>query len=88
VLAPATSTSAPGLPVNTLFSVTSSCPGTTKILGGGGSYSVAPIGQYNRVALVRSYPSAANAWTVTIRVNAALGPLATITASVYAICTV
>lgn len=74
--------------MNTLFSVTSSCPGTTKILGGGGSYSVAPVGQHNRVALLRSYPSAANAWTVTIRVNTALGAAATLTVNVYAICTV
>lgn len=74
--------------MNTLFTVTSSCPGVTKILGGGGAYSVSAAGQHNRVAILRSYPSAANAWAVTVRVNQALGAAATLTVSTYAVCTV
>jgi hypothetical protein len=74
--------------VNTLFSATSTCPGVTKILGGGGAYSVSAAGQHNRVAMLRSYPSSANAWTVTVRVNQALGAAATLTVSTYAACTV
>jgi hypothetical protein len=74
--------------VNTLFTVTSTCPGATKILAGGSAYSVSAAGQHNRVAILRSYPSAANAWTVTARVNQALGAAATLTVSNYAVCTV
>jgi len=46
------------------------------------------MNQYNRVALVESYPSAANAWTVTVRVNANLGGVVTLTVVAYAVCTV
>ena len=74
--------------MNTLFTVTKTCPGTTVIMGGGGTYSVSNAAQHNRVALLQSYPSAANAWTVTVRVNTALGAGVTLTVSAYAVCTV
>ncbi len=57
-------------------------------MGGGGTYTVSNAAQFNRVALVQSYPSAANAWTVTVRVNTALGAGVTLTVSTYAVCTV
>ena len=57
-------------------------------MGGGGTYTVSNAAQFNRVAIVQSYPSAANAWTVTVRVNQALGAGVTITLSTYAVCTV
>ena len=74
--------------MNALFTVTKTCPGTTVIMGGGGTYSVSNAAQHTRVAMVQSYPSAANAWTVTVRVNTALGAGVTLTVSTYAVCTV
>jgi hypothetical protein len=88
VPAPTVQTSAPALPVNTLYTVTRTCPGTSVIMGGGGSYTVSNAAQHNRVAIVQSYPSAPNAWTVTVRVNTALGAGVTLTVSTYAVCTV
>ena len=68
--------------------VTSTCPAGKKIFGGGETYTVSNAGQTDRVAVVQSYPSAADAWTVTVRVNQNLGGSVTITLSVYAVCTV
>jgi len=80
-------TSAAGLNAGQTYTLTSTCPAGKKILGGGWTYSVSTAGQTSRVA-VDSYPSAADAWTVTIRVNQNLGVSVTITLSVYAVCTV
>jgi hypothetical protein len=71
-----------------VVSATAACPAGKKILGGGGSYSVSNAGQTSRVALVASYPSAANAWTTSLRVNQGLGSGVTATVRAYAVCTV
>ena len=81
-------TSAAAAPANTIVSATVTCPSGTKILGGGGTYTVSNANQYSRVAIVQSYPSAANAWTFAVRVNTALGAGVTLTVSTYAVCTV
>jgi len=88
VLAPASSTSAAGANSGTVVSAVATCPAGKKILGGGGSYSVSNAAQTNRVVVVGSYPSAGDAWTVTVRVNQNLGGTVTATVSAYAVCTV
>jgi len=87
VLAAVSGTSAAGLNAGESYSLTGTCPSGKRILGGGFTYSVSTAGQTNRVS-VDSYPSAADAWTVTILVNQNLGAAVTITLSVYAVCTV
>lgn len=87
VLAAVSGTSAAGLNAGQSYSLTSTCPSGKKILGGGWTYTVSTAGQTDRVS-VDSYPSAADAWVVTIRVNQNLGAAVTITLSVYAVCTV
>ncbi len=69
------------------YALTSTCPVGKKILSGGYTYSVSTAGQVDRVYVV-SYPSAANAWTVEVRVHQNLGNGVTISLSVYAVCTV
>jgi hypothetical protein len=71
----------------TVYTLTSTCVGK-KILGGGFTYSVSNSSRTDRVAPVASYPSADNAWTVSIRVNQGLGMGVSVTLSVYAVCTV
>jgi hypothetical protein len=68
------------------YSLTSTCPAGKKIVGGY-TYSVSTAGQTNRVS-VDSYPSAADTWTVAVRVHQNLGGAVTISLSVYAVCTV
>jgi len=87
VLAAMSGTSAAGLNAGQTYSLTSTCPAGEKILSGGHTYSVSTAGQTNRVS-VGSYPSAVDAWTVTVRVNQNLGGSVTISLSVYAVCTV
>jgi hypothetical protein len=87
VLAPVSGTSAAGLNAGQTYSLTSTCPAGTKILGGGYSYTVSTAGQTNRVS-VSSYPSSADAWTAIVWVNTSLGGAVTISLSVYAVCTV
>jgi hypothetical protein len=87
VPAPVSGTSAAGLNAGQSYTLTSTCPAGKKILGGGHTYSLSTIAQANRVS-VNSYPSAADAWTVTVRVNQNLGAIVTISLSVYAVCTV
>jgi hypothetical protein len=74
--------------VGTVVSATATCPAGKKILGGGGSYTVSNSGQVSRVALIASFPSAANAWTTSVRANQGLGSGVTVTVSTYAVCTV
>ncbi len=87
VLAAVSGTSGAGLSAGQSYALTSTCPAGKKILGGGWTYSLSTPNQSSRVTL-DSYPSAANAWTVTIRVNQNLGGTVTISLSVYAVCTV
>ena len=87
VLAPVSGTSAAGLSAGQSYSLTRTCPAGKKILGGGWTYSVSTANQTSRVA-VDSYPSAANAWTATVRVHQNFGGAVTITLNVYAVCTV
>ncbi|HUF00964.1 MAG TPA: hypothetical protein VMN35_00935 [Gaiellaceae bacterium] len=87
VLAPVTGTSAAGLSAGQTYSVSSTCPAGTKILGGGHAYTVSNRGQTNRIS-VGSYPSSATEWTILARVNSGLGTAVTISVSVYAVCTV
>ena len=87
MLAAVSGTSAAGLNAGRTYTLSSTCPAGKKILSGGHTYSVSNAGQTNRVS-VDSYPSAANAWTVTVRVNQNLGGSVTISLSVYAVCTV
>ncbi len=87
VLTAVSGTSAAGLNAGESYSLTSTCPSGKKILGGGWTYTVSTAGQTSRVS-VDSYPSAADAWTVTISVNQNLGAGVTITLSVYVVCTV
>jgi hypothetical protein len=87
VLAPVAGTSAAGLSAGQTYSVSSTCPAGTKILGGGHMYTVSNQGNTNRVS-VSSYPSSATEWTVLARVNSGLGGAVTISLSVYAVCTV
>jgi hypothetical protein len=87
VLAAVSGTSAAGLNAGQSYSLTSTCPAGKKIISGGYTYSVSTAGQTNRVS-VDSYPSAADAWTVTVKVNQGLGGSVSISLSVYAVCTV
>jgi hypothetical protein len=87
VLAAVSGTSAPGLNAGQSYSLTSTCPAGKKILSGGHAYSLSAAAQANRVS-VDAYPSAADAWTVVVRVNQNLGPAVMISLSVYAVCTV
>jgi hypothetical protein len=80
-------TSAAGLNAGQTYSLASTCPAGTKILGGGYTYAVSNAGQTNRVSL-SPYPSSATEWTVLVRVNTSLGGSVTISLSVYAVCTV
>ena len=81
-------TSSAGALAGTIVSATATCPSGTKILGGGGTNTVSNANQYNRVAPVQSYPSAAGAWTVAVRVITTLGPAVTLTVVAHAVCTV
>jgi maltoporin len=74
--------------MGTTVTATATCPAGKKILGGGGSYTVSNASQANRVGLIASYPSAANAWTVTARVHQGLSSGFTTTVTTYAVCTV
>lgn len=87
VFAPVTGTSPAGMGAGQTYSVSSTCPAGTKILGGGHTYTVSTRGQTNRVS-VSSYPSSATVWTILARVNTGLGSAVTISVSVYAVCTV
>ena len=80
-------TSAAALNAGQTYSLTNTCPVGKKILGGGFTYAVSTANQTSRVS-VDSYPSAANAWTATVRVHQNLGGGVTISLSVYAVCTV
>ena len=88
MLAPAATTSAAGANSGTVVSAVATCPASKKILGGGAGYSVSNVAQTNRVSVLTSSPSAADAWTVTARVNQNLGGTVTVTVSAYAVCTV
>jgi hypothetical protein len=88
VLAPVASTSPDNPGAGDTLSVTATCPAGKKVLGGGFTYSLSNASRTDRVAPVASYPSAANAWTATIRVNAGLGGGVSATLSVYVVCTV
>jgi hypothetical protein len=87
VLAAVSGTSAAGLHAGQSYTLTRTCPVGKKILSGGHTYSVSTVAQVTRVS-VDSYPSAAGAWTVTVRVNQNLGAAVTVSLSVYAVCTV
>jgi hypothetical protein len=87
VLAAVSGTSAAGLNAGQSYTLTSTCASGKKILGGGYTYSLSTPAQANRVT-VDSYPSAADTWTATVRVNQNLGGTVTIALSVYAVCTV
>ena len=80
-------TSAAGLNAGQTYSLTSTCPAGTKILGGGYSYTLSTPAQANRVS-VSSYPSSTTEWTAFVRVNSNLGAAVTISLAVYAVCTV
>jgi len=88
VLAPVAMTSTAGANAGTVISAVATCPASKTILGGGASYSLSNAAQTNRVSLLTSSPSAADAWTVTARVNQNLGGTVTVTVSAYAVCTV
>jgi hypothetical protein len=64
------------------------CPAGKKLLGGGATYTVSNSSQFARVFLVASYPSAANAWTASVRVIQSLSSGVTTTVNAYAVCTV
>jgi Collagen triple helix repeat (20 copies) len=87
VLGAVSGTSSAGLTAGQSYSLTSTCPAGKKILGGGYTYSLSTAAQANRVS-VNPYPSAADAWTVTVRVNQNVGGAVTISLAVYAVCTV
>jgi maltoporin len=74
--------------MGTMVTATATCPAGKKILGGGGSYTVSNASQISRVGLIETYPSAANAWTVTARVHQGLSSGFTTTVTAYAVCTV
>jgi hypothetical protein len=73
--------------MGTMVTATATCPAGKKILGGGASYSVSSSSQTNRVDLVVSIPSAANAWTASLRVGQNLTSGVTATVRTYAVCT-
>jgi hypothetical protein len=87
VLTAVSGTSAASLNAGESYSLTSPCPPGKKILSGGYTFSVSTVGQADRVS-VDSYPSAADAWTATVKVHQNLGAAVTISLSVYAVCTV
>jgi len=61
-------TSAAALNAGQSYSLTNTCPAGKKILGGGYTYTVSAASQTSRVS-VDSYPSAAGAWTATVKVT-------------------
>jgi hypothetical protein len=71
---------------NAQITDTATCATGKVVLGGGARITTSAAGDFFKVHLSQSYPSATNVWTALATVNTALGVGNTATITAYALC--